>query len=248
MQTTTLNSNSRWPWIMIVLRTVLFAGFQTIIAGIFLLQGVPAPWEASAGWWPITASLGSLVVIALLAWLYRREGTSYWKLFDIQKKTLGIDLLTSLGILVVAMPVVMLPNLLLAQWLFGDQQIALDLLIRPLPLWTAGLCLTLFPVSIALSELPNYFGYALPRLESQTKRPWLMVGLTSFWLAAQHICLPFLPDAHFIVWRLAMFLPFALMLAVILRWRLRLLPYLVIIHGLLDFSTGLVLFVSIKGL
>jgi hypothetical protein len=69
--------------------------------------------------------------------------------------------------------------------------------------------------------------------------------LTSFWLAAQHISLPFLPDIRFIIWRLAMFLPFAFMLAVILRWRIRLLPYLVIIHGLMDLSTGLlILFAS----
>ena len=245
MYTKMVNYTSRWPWIMVMLRTVLFGVFQAAIAGIFLLRGMPDPWDASAGWWPITASLGSIVVIALLVWLYHQEGARYWALFRFQRETFGVDLLTSLGILVITIPVAMLPNVLLARGLFGDQQIALDMLIRPLPLWAVGLSLTLFPISIALSELPNYFGYVLPRLESLTKRPWLAVGVTSFWLAAQHICLPFVPDARFIIWRLVMFLPFAFMLAIILRWRLRLLPYLVIIHGLMDFSTALlVLFVS----
>jgi hypothetical protein len=189
--------------------------------------------------------LGSLATIALLIGLYQSEGSSYWALFRFQRQTFGVDLLTSLTILVVTVPVAMLPNILLAKGLFGDQQIALDMLIRPLPLWAVILSLTLFPVSIALSELPNYFAYVLPRLETQTKRPWLAVGLTSFWLAAQHISLPFLPDIRFIVWRLVMFLPFALTLAVILRWRIRLLPYVVIIHGLMDLSTGLlILFAS----
>ncbi len=233
------NSSDRWPWIMLVLRTVIFAVFQALIAGIYFIQGVPAAWESSTGWWPITAALGSLVVIALLIWLYQREGQRYWSIFHFQRKTIGIDLLTSLGILVITIPVAMLPNVILSKALFGDQQVALDLLIRPLPLWAVAISLTLFPISIALSELPNYFAYALPRLEAQTKRAWLAVGLTSFWLAAQHISLPFLPDLRFMIWRLVMFLPFALMLAVILRWRLRLLPYLVVIHGLLDLSTAL---------
>jgi hypothetical protein len=232
----------KWKWGMLVFRAVIFAVLQGVVAGIFFIQGAPSPWGSSGAWWPITASLGSLATITLLVWLYRREGSSFWKLFYVQRQTLGVDLLTSLVILMFTIPVAMLPNILLAKGLFGDQQIALDMLIRPLPLWAVILCLTLFPVSIALSELPNYFAYVLPRLEAQIKRPWLAVGLGSFWLAAQHVSLPFLPDIRFIVWRLAMFLPFALMLAIILRWRIRLLPYLVIIHGLMDFSTGLLVF------
>ncbi len=239
------NHASPWPWIMLVIRMGLFMVFQAVIAGMLFLQGASAPWTSSAGWWPMTASLGSLVVIALLTWLYRREGLSYWRLFSFQRSTWRIDLLTSLALLVVIVPLALLPNVLLAKWLFGDQQIALDLLIRPLPLWAVVLSLTLFPVSIALSELPNYFAYVLPRLEAKTQKAWLAIGLTSFWLAAQHMGLPFLPDVRFLLWRLAMFLPFALMLAVVLRWRSRLLPYLVILHGLMDFSTALlVLFAS----
>jgi len=35
-----------------------------------------------------------------------------------------------------------------------------------------------------------------------------------------------------------MFFPLALMLGILLRWRPRLLPYLVIIHGLMDLGTA----------
>lgn len=240
------NRASHWTWIMLVFRTVIFFLIQAVIAAIFFFLGVPAPWDTSAGWWPITASLGSLATILLLFLLYRREGLNYWHLFHFQRKTLSLDLVTSLGIMVIAVPVAMLPNMILAKELFGDQQLALDMLIRPLPLWAVVISLTLFPVSIALSELPNYFTYVLPRMESKTDHTWLAVGLTSFWLSAQHISLPFIPDVRFILWRLVMFLPFALMLALILRWRSRLLPYLVIIHGLMDLSTAmLVLAISL---
>lgn len=237
--------SAHFPWIMLIVRTLLFFFFQALIALVFLLRGGSTPWITSSGWWPVTASLGSLVVIALLVNLFRREGKRYGDLFRINRETLGKDLLALLGIFIIMGPVAFLPNILLARGLFGDQQIALDMLIHPLPLWAVIVSLTLFPLSIALSELPCYFAYVMPRLEAKTGKPLLAGGLIAFWLAAQHIALPFLPDGRFILWRLGMFLPFAILLALVLRWRPRLLPYLVIIHGLMDLSTGiLVLFAS----
>jgi hypothetical protein len=41
-------------------------------------------------------------------------------------------------------------------------------------------------------------------------------------------------DWRFITWRLLMFIPFGLFTAAMLYWRPRLLPYAVIIHGLMD--------------
>ena len=54
-------------------------------------------------------------------------------------------------------------------------------------------------------------------------------------LAFQHVTLPLVFDLHFLLWRLLMFIPFALMVGMVLRWRSRLLIYMVIIHGLMDF-------------
>ena len=235
-----------WPWLMLMSRTVLFGFWQTVIAGVFLLLGKAGPWDASAAWWPFTATFGSLTVIVLLVRLYRREGRRYWDLFRFDRRNIGRDLLALLGILVVSGPVVFLPNMLGAQWLFGGQEIARDLLFRPLPFWAAALGLIVFPVTVALSELPNYFAYVMPRLEARTGRPWLAVTLPAFWLAAQHVCLPFLPDPLFIAWRFVMFLPFAFLLALVLRWRPRLLPYLVIFHWLLDLSTALMVLSAVR--
>ncbi len=48
-------------------------------------------------------------------------------------------------------------------------------------------------------------------------------------------------DGRFILWRFWMFLPFALMGAVVLRPRPQLLPYLVVVYGLMDQATALMI-------
>lgn len=91
----------------------------------------------------------------------------------------------------------------------------------------------------------------------QNRWPWLMLParlvLFAFWqmvlamvlaslfLAAQHATLPLLFDGRFILWRLLMFIPFALFVGLLLRWRPQLLPYLAVVHGLLDMATVLMI-------
>jgi hypothetical protein len=58
--------------------------------------------------------------------------------------------------------------------------------------------------------------------------------MASLMLAFQHISVPFLFDTRFILWRGLMFIPFAFLVGIALRWRARLVPYLAIIHVLLD--------------
>ncbi len=62
---------------------------------------------------------------------------------------------------------------------------------------------------------------------------WLVAAL---FLGVQHIFLPFLPDGRFILWRLGMYLPFALFAGLVLKLRPGLLPYFAIIHALIDIS------------
>jgi hypothetical protein len=80
--------------------------------------------------------------------------------------------------------------------------------------------------------------YARPRLEAQGLCPWLTVVLASLFLAAQHIFAPFIPDARFITYRIVMFLPFAVLVAVVMRARPRLMPYMAVIHLLMDLSVS----------
>jgi hypothetical protein len=115
------------------------------------------------------------------------------------------------------------------------------LLFRPLPAWAVWTAIFVFPTTIALAELPLYFGYAMPRLG----KGWGAAILAAFFLSIQHAALPLIFDWRFIVWRATMFSLFALLLAVALRRRPRLLPYLVVVHGLLDLQTAL-MFLSVR--
>ncbi len=226
-------------------RLILFAVFQFLITALLGISGRLNPWQASSAWWLITAALTNIVTVVLLVRLLKNEGTSYFQAFKFEKQTVKQDLLVLLGIILISGPVAMLPGMLGGQWLFGSSQAANDLLIQPLPLWAAWVGMIVFPITIAFAELPFYFGYLMPRLEKLNYKKWLAILLPVLFLGAQHITLPLIFDGRFIFWRLIAFMPFALLLGLVLHWRPRLLPYLMIVHGLMDMATAvLVLLVS----
>lgn len=88
-------------------------------------------------------------------------------------------------------------------------------------------------------ELTIYFGYVMPRLEVITKKKWIAILLPVMMLSFQHAALPLLFDIRFIVWRLFMFLPFAFIMALIIRWKPKLFPYILIGHFLIDMMNGI---------
>lgn len=226
----------RWPIIMTILRLLLFPASQALIALVYFLLGARQAWEQSIAWWPMAVTLTNLVCIYLLVRLYRLEGLRYRDLFHFDRQHLGKDLLVVFGALIITGPIAMLPNIWLANTLFGDPQNAADLMFRSLPLWAAVLSFILFPLTQGLAELPTYFGYAAPRLSVLWGSRVTAILFTSLFLGLQHATLPLIFEWRFIVWRAFMYLPFALWLAVLLNWRPRLLPYFAVIHILLDFS------------
>jgi len=234
-----LNTTTKFdlrPWLMLVIRSLLFLVIQTSIGFIFLNNNLSSLWDGSAAWWPVTIILTDLICLILLIHFYKQEGKRYWDVFKIDRQHVKKDLLFMLGFLVLLGPVGFLPNILSAQWLFGDPQIALDLLIRPLPVWAAILSFLSFPLLQGIVEIPTYTLYVLPRLEKQGIRPWLAITLTGFFLSAQHVFAPFIPDLSFITYRLVMFLPFAFLIAIVMRWRPRLMPYIALVHVLMNVS------------
>lgn len=224
---------------LLLVRLALFAAFQAVIAGLLALGGTENAWAASAAWWPLAASAANLVNLGLLAYYLRLDGSSLRSLYLPPRGSRTRDILTALVTVVIAAPFAALPNIGLATWLFGDPQIALDLFVQPLPMWAAVTAVVLFPITTALAELPNYYGYVQPRLARITKSAWLVVLLPALFHAVQHAALPLIFDAEFILWRALMFLPFALLLALVLRWRPSVLPYLLVVHFALDLQAAL---------
>jgi len=229
---------TRWPWVMLPARTVLFFLFQALIAVGFLLAGSAAAWTASAAWWPMTVTLTNLVCLALLTRMYRQEGCRFWDIFRIDRKHWKGDLLALLGVLLVTGPVAMLPGNLLATALFGDSMAPMKQFLVPLPALGIFTAILLFPVTQGLAELSTYFLYVMPRLEKLTGKPWLAYGLASFFLGIQHMMAPLLFDGRFMLWRALMFIPFAFLIGAVLKWRPRLLPYVAVVHILMDMATG----------
>ena len=227
------------PWLLLISRSVLFMLFQGLIALVLMAAGTPSAWDESARWWTFIAFLANFVSIYLLVRVLNAEGKRYFDVFNFSRATWKTDLLWFIVASVIAMPIVAAPREPLAAAIFGDADIATNLMFRPLPAWAFVLSF-LFPLTIAFSELPTYFGYAMPRLEAQLKNGWFASLIASFFLAAQHMFLPLILDGGYLLWRFGMFLPFALFTGLVVKLRPSLLPYFVVVHALLDVTTVLV--------
>jgi hypothetical protein len=227
------------PWLMLISRSLLFILFQALIALILYATGTVSAWDESARWWTLIVSLTNFVSIYLLVRLYKAEGKRFLDLFKFSRVTWKKDLFWFILASIIAMPIVAAPREPLAIAIFGDVAITTNMLFRPLPAWAFVLSF-LFPLTIAFAELPTYFGYVMPRLETQLKNGWLAWLIASFFLAAQHMFLPLILNGGYLLWRFGMFLPFALFTGLVIKLRPALLPYFVIVHALLDVTTVLV--------
>ncbi len=222
-------------------RLVLFAAFQGLLTFIFWLAGRQSPVKDAAAWWVVQVILTNLVCITLLAFLMKREGRRLSDLYRVENKSFWKGLAVATGLFIVGLPLGALPNTFVAQWLFGDPLIPAHMMFKPLPAWGLVLGL-LFPLTIAFAEIPFYFAYIMPRLQAATGRKWLITLMCGLMLAAQHITLPLILDGNFILWRLLMYLPFALYLGAVMQWKPRLLNYFMFFHALMDLSALAVYF------
>ena len=71
--------SNNFTYAILVSRLLLFLFFQVLFA-IFLKS-----WEASEKYWMLTATLTNTVSIALLYFLFRREGLNYLDIFRINR-------------------------------------------------------------------------------------------------------------------------------------------------------------------
>lgn len=227
-------------------RVALFILFQFLLFAGFKMANVSSPWEQSANWWTLNVSAANLVCMLLLHTLLKREGKKFRDFFEFKKGEIIKNYLVMSGILLLCMPVAYLPNILLGNMLFGDYMKAVNMVYRPMPVWAAWLQCFIFPLTMPLGELTLYFGYVMPRLQIITKKKWLALTLPVLMLAFQHAALPLLFDTSFVLWRLLMFVPFALLIGLLIWWKPKLLPYLLVGHILIDIMNAVsILTVSI---
>lgn len=223
------------PWLMLFSRSALFLIAQLLITLVLTLSGTANAWQESPRWWPFFAIFANIFSVFFLVKLIGSEGGRYLDLLRFSRKTWKKDLLWLLGTSVIGLPLAMAPMGNLATLLFGDPMAPINLMFRPLPTWAFVLSF-LFPLTIPFAELPTYFGYVMPRLSAQLKNGWAAWLISALVLGAQHCFLPLILEPRFILWRLGMYLPFALFAGLVLKLRPSLMPYMVIIHGLMDIS------------
>jgi hypothetical protein len=224
-------------WGMLFLRPALALGMQLAFFAVFSLIGVADPWRQAADWWLVSLALGEFLNLWLLARCATGEGIRLRDLYNPGGRvTLGGDMKWLLLALIVVGPVAFLPNLLLGTWLWGDPQTSSDLIFRDIPVAAAWAAVIVFPVIHALTEAPTYFGYVMPRLQVLKGSRWAGLLIPGLALSAQHVFMPLLFDWRYLVWRLLMFLAFALWVAWVIDRRPTTLPYLVASHWLIDLS------------
>ena len=230
--------NRTVSWLLLFGRTVLFIGVQSIFALGSFFAGSSTAWTDSEAWWMMVAHITNFICLAVMIRMYRAEGKSYWDIFRIYRQNIKSDLLVMLGIVIITGPVSYAPNVILANWLFGVPEASLSFVIRPLPLWGAYLSIILF-VLHGLVELPLYFVYVMPHLfevKAGEKPSWLALIISALMLGFQHAALPLSPNFNGVIWHGLMFIPFAFLAGIILRWRPHLLPYVVTVHALMDIA------------
>ena len=224
-----------YPWLMLISRSALFLFFQILIALILAIAGTPSAWDESARWWTFMAFLANFASIYFLLRVFNAEGKRYWDAIRFSRATVKTDLIWFFLSSLIGMPIAAAPMNIVGAWIFGDPMTPTYMMFRELPPW-AFILSFLFPLTIAFAELPTYFGYVMPRLASQLKNGWLAWLIASLFLAAQHLFLPLILDGGFMLWRLLMYLPFALFAGLMIKLRPTLLPYYMIVHALIDIS------------
>ncbi len=227
------------PWLLLFSRSVFFLLFQALIALGLGVAGISFAWDESARWWTFTVLFTNLVSLYLLNLVFNAEGKRFWDILRFSRGTWKTDLLWAIGFLIIGLPIAAAPREPLAALIFSDASIATNMMFRPLPTW-AFVMSFLFPLTIWFAELPTYFGYCMPHLEKQLGNGWFAWILAAIVLAAQHMFLPFILDGGYLLWRFGMFLPFAFLIGIALKFRPSLLPYFAFIHTLMDISTVLV--------
>lgn len=229
-------------YISLLLRSILFICFGLLFVLYSHLIGSEQPLIEAQKWWPYQAILANIFTFLIIRGFLKKEGMCYKSMFKSKKVTVIKKIKEYVFLLFVGIIGGAVPLYLFSYLLLGSI-IPPDIHFQALPVGFALGALILFPLSNALVETPTYLGYALPRLTSFLNNKVFAILLVGLGLAVQHMFLPIVLDAPYMVWRVLSFLPLSILLGTIFLRIHRLLP-IVIVHMLMDLQLVLQLFMN----
>lgn len=225
-------------FIFLMLRIILVFSFQ-FIGYLFVIEQ-PDSWQKSASLWMVYLTLTNLLLLIVMVIAFKKAKQSYTAFFEMKDRSSLILFLKWLPALVI---MAVGPNLFLSLLFYSDIQAGAELLLLDPPVWAMVVALSLFPVLQGLVELPFYFMFVMPILKQVSKKRWIYLGIPILFLSIQHAFMPFFSDVTYIIYRSLMFLPFALLIGLLLEMKPKLLPYLSILHILMNLSFMLMMFI-----
>jgi len=234
-------------WGMLALRPGLPFVLLLLTALAYRLSGSFSAIQASSAWWLWFVTITNIVCISLYIYFGRKEGVNLREMYLFNRSTFKGDMLWLLIALVGSGVFAMLPGSLLAKVLWNDANLPNTMLLQPLPLLAVYPLLVLMPVTQGLAELPVYWGYVGIRLKAAGMNKWMVILLVGLVLSLQHMFFAFQLDWRYDLWLAIKFFPFALWTGFIMDRRPTTLPYLMIVHFLMDASLPVMTLMISKG-
>jgi len=235
-------------WGMLTIRPGIPFVLLLLGALAYRLSGNVDAIKSASAWWLWYVTLTNAVCIFLYWFFGRKEGLNLREMYLINKSSFKEDmrwmLLAILGIGAFAM----LPGSILAKALWNDTIYPITLLLQALPLLAVYPLLFLMPITQGLAELPVYWGYVGIRLKAKGMNKWIVILLVGLVLSLQHMFFSFQLDWKYDLWLALKFLPFALWTGFIMDRRPTTLPYLMILHTLMDASVPVMTLLVSKGI
>ncbi|MGA9070652.1 MAG: CPBP family glutamic-type intramembrane protease [Terracidiphilus sp.] len=235
----------RIPWtgplLLVVARSALWLGFQSLLALMLLVLHRPAPFRTAGNWWMLYGTLSDLCCLLGMRYFTRREGIRLRDLIGPIRMRWGRDLFLGFGILVLAWPCTIFGGYLAQILVYGSPAktpMMFILQAHTLPLWATVYTLSIWWVIQSATEEMTYNGYALPRLEALTGHTWIAFLIVWFWFSAQHCMVPFVPDWRYVEYRFLMMAPL-MMVMILVYLRLRRLSPMILAHWPMDLGIAI---------
>ena len=229
---------SRWLVVVVLLCRPAFAATANAVAiAVAAALGADDPVRAAGGWWMMWGTTVDLGCLLVLTWAVHREGISLLDLIGVRRGPVA----RQIGLGVVLIPA-LIPAIALLQgltFLFYGGELPPQIALVDLPVWASIYSILVWPLLWAFTEQAIYMGYAYRRLERVTGRPLLAAVLVVLVWSLQHMALPFVPDATYLISRFLSVIPVAVTVVVLYRLLDRRVVPLMVIHWVADVFAAL---------